>query len=61
MIFFSLLPFAIKSGTVGDARAPICFIPEASQRVMPYYELRSKFGIEGKAPDQITESVGNRL
>jgi hypothetical protein len=24
---------------------------------MPYFELRSKFGIEGKAPDQITESV----
>ena len=48
MICFSLLPFAIESGTVGDARAPICFNPEASQKVMPYYELRSKFGIEVK-------------
>jgi hypothetical protein len=38
-------------------RAPICFDPPASRSVMPYYELRSKLGMEGKTPDQIAESV----
>jgi hypothetical protein len=38
-------------------RAPICFDPVASRNVMPYYELRSKLGIEGKTPDQIAEGV----
>src|SRR5262245_47114431 len=38
-------------------RAPICFDPTASRTVMPYYELRSKLGMEGKTPDQIAESV----
>jgi hypothetical protein len=38
-------------------RAPICFDPAASRTVMPYYELRSKLGMEGKTPDQIAESV----
>src|SRR5258705_2584692 len=37
-------------------RAPICFDPVASHTVMPYYELRSKLGMEGKTPDQIAES-----
>src|SRR5215475_10619181 len=37
--------------------APICFNPEASKTVMPYYELRSKLGIEGKTPDQIAEGL----
>jgi hypothetical protein len=37
--------------------APICFDPEASQTVMPYYELRSRLGIEGKTPDQIAQAV----
>src|SRR5262245_58462953 len=36
-------------------RAPICFDPTASRTVMPYYELRSKLGMEGKTPDQIAE------
>src|SRR5262245_15754503 len=36
-------------------RAPICFDPAASRTVMPYYELRSKLGMEGKTPDQIAE------
>ncbi|MGH2615962.1 MAG: hypothetical protein ACRDJC_12030 [Thermomicrobiales bacterium] len=39
-------------------RAPICFDPEASRTVMPYYELRTKLGMEGKAPDQIAAGVG---
>jgi hypothetical protein len=38
-------------------RAPICFDPKASRSVMPYYELRSKLGMEGKTPDQIAEVV----
>ena len=38
-------------------RAPICFNPEASRTVLPYYELRSKLGMEGKTPDQIAEGV----
>jgi len=44
---------------VYDAKvhAPICFDPAASRTVMPYYELRSKLGMEGKTPDQIAEGV----
>lgn len=44
---------------VYDAKvaAPICFDPEASRTVLPYYELRSKLGMEGKTPDQIAEGV----
>jgi hypothetical protein len=38
-------------------RAPICFNPAASRTVMPYYELRTKLGMEGKTPDQIAEGV----
>jgi hypothetical protein len=38
-------------------RAPICFNPPAAKEVLPYYELRSKLGMEGKTPDQIRESV----
>ena len=38
-------------------RGPICFNPEASRAVMPYYELRNKLAMEGKTPDQITEGI----
>lgn len=38
-------------------RAPICFTPAASRTVMPYYELRTKLGMEGKTPGQIAEAV----
>lgn len=37
--------------------APICFNPQAVKTVLPYYELRTKLGIEGKTPDQIAERV----
>jgi hypothetical protein len=40
-------------------RAPICFDPIASRTVLPYYELRSKLGMEGKTPNQITELVAS--
>lgn len=39
------------------ALAPICFDPKAARMVMPYYELRSKLGMEGKAPDQIAAGI----
>ena len=44
---------------VYDAKvtAPICFNPEASRTVLPYYELRSNLGMQGKTPDQIVEGV----
>jgi hypothetical protein len=46
-------------------RAPICFNPRAAENVLPYYELRSKLGMEGKTPDQITQRIqdayANRL
>lgn len=38
-------------------RAPICFDPLAARTVWPYYELRSKLGMEGKTPDQIAAGV----
>ena len=38
-------------------RAPICFNPPAARQVLPYYELRSKLGMEGRTPDQIGEGV----
>src|SRR5713226_2241242 len=38
-------------------RAPICFNPEASRTVVPYYELRNKLAMEGRTPDQITEGI----
>jgi hypothetical protein len=37
--------------------APICFDPIASRTVMPYYELRSKLGMENKSPDQIGQGI----
>lgn len=38
-------------------RAPICFNPEASRTVLPYYELRSKLGMAGKTPDEIATGL----
>jgi hypothetical protein len=38
-------------------RAPICLNPQAVQMVLPYYELRTKLGIEGKAPEEIADEV----
>jgi hypothetical protein len=37
--------------------APICLDPQAVKMVLPYYELRTKLGIQGKTPDQIAEGV----
>jgi hypothetical protein len=38
-------------------RAPICFDPVASRTVLPYQELRTKLGIEGKDPEAISNRV----
>jgi hypothetical protein len=38
-------------------RAPICFDPVASRTVLPYQELRTKLGMEGKDPDAIASMV----
>ena len=37
--------------------APICLNPQAAKTVLPYYELRTKLGIDGKTPEQIAEAV----
>ena len=37
--------------------APICLNPQAVKTVLPYYDLRTKLGIEGKTPDQISQAV----
>ncbi len=38
-------------------RAPICFDPVASRTVLPYQELRTKLGMEGKDPEAIASRV----
>lgn len=38
-------------------RAPICFDPIASRTVLPYYVLRSRLGMEGRTPDEITAGI----
>jgi hypothetical protein len=38
-------------------RAPICLDPLASRTTLPYYELRTKLGLEGKTAEQIAEGV----
>jgi len=52
-------PVQIRALITYDAktRAPICFNPQAVRTVLPYYELRTKLGLEGKTPDQIAEGV----
>lgn len=38
-------------------RAPICLNPQAVKTVLPYYDLRTKLGIAGKGPDEITRTI----
>jgi hypothetical protein len=38
-------------------RAPVCLNPAAVRTVLPYYELRTKLGLEGKTAEQIAEGV----
>jgi hypothetical protein len=46
-------------GLVYDAktRAPICFNPQAVKTVLPYYELRTRLGMEGKTPDEMALAI----
>jgi len=37
--------------------APICLDPRAVKTVLPYYELRTHLGIQGKTPEQIAYAV----
>jgi hypothetical protein len=52
-------PVPIRTAIAYDpkTRAPICLDPEAVRMVLPYYEFRTKLGIEGKTPEQIAERV----
>ena len=38
-------------------RAPICFTAPAARTALPYYEMRTKLGIEGRSPDQIADAL----
>jgi hypothetical protein len=38
-------------------RAPVCFNPQAVKTALPYFDLRTKLGLQGKTPDQITAAV----
>ncbi len=38
-------------------RAPICFDPVATRTVLPYYELRTKLGMQGNDPEAIARAV----
>ena len=38
-------------------RAPICFNAQATAEVLPYYELRTELGIQGRSPEQIRAGV----
>lgn len=37
--------------------APICLNPQAVKEVLPYYQLRTQLGIQGKTPEQIAQAV----
>jgi hypothetical protein len=40
-----------------NTRAPICFNPQAVKMVLPYYELRTRLGMERKTPEEIADQV----
>lgn len=40
-----------------SVRAPICFDPAAVRTVMPYYEMRSKLGMEGNTSDRVAARI----
>jgi hypothetical protein len=40
-----------------SVRAPICFTQPAALTALPYYELRTKFAMSGRAPDQIAQAI----
>jgi hypothetical protein len=52
-------PVQVRAYITYDARtrAPICLDPQAARTLLPYYDLRTKLGLEGKTADQISEGV----
>jgi hypothetical protein len=54
----TLTPVELR-GLVYDPknRAPICLNPQAVRMVLPYYQLRTKLGLEGKTPEEIADEV----
>jgi hypothetical protein len=51
-------PLAVRAIAYDPSTAaPICFDPQAVKTVLPYYELRTHLGIQGKNPEQIAEAV----
>jgi hypothetical protein len=52
-------PVQIRAAIIYDAktRAPICLTPLAARTVLPYYELRTKLGLQGKTAEQIAAGV----
>jgi hypothetical protein len=54
---FTPLPVRAYINYDSKTRAPICLDPLASRTILPYYELRTKLGLEGKTAEQIAERV----
>lgn len=54
---FTPVPVRAYINYDSKTRAPICLDPLASRTILPYYELRTKLGLEGKAAEQIAEGV----
>ena len=52
-------PVQVRTFITYDAktRAPICLDPQAARALLPYFDLRTKLGLEGKTADQIAEGV----
>ena len=52
-------PVQVRAFITYDAktRAPICLNPQAARTVLPYYDLRTKLGLEGKTGGQITAAL----
>jgi len=54
-------PVQVRDAIAYDPKtlAPICLNPQAVKTVLPYYEFRTKLGIQGKTPEEIADAVKN--
>jgi hypothetical protein len=52
-------PVQVRAFITYDAktRGPICLDPQAARTLLPFFDLRTKLGLEGKTADQIAEGV----
>ncbi len=52
-------PVQVRDAISYDAKtlAPICLDPQAVKTVLPYYEFRTKLGLQGKTPEEIADAV----